>query len=102
MGILEEIRDQNASIIQGQKQLLQELERHELAQEWYDLLECCRLKGVALNTIQKRRELQPPNPQRTGRRIRWHRSEVAEWLRWNDQECQQHWEERRSRSGAVA
>lgn len=101
MGILEEIREEVAALMQVQRELLEALAQRNIG-EWLNLEQCCQLKGIAHSTVEKHRWMQPPNPHTVGRRTKWHRSEVLPWLTWTDERCMQNWETRRRRGGAAA
>ncbi len=101
MGVLEGLLEQMAAVRAGQAEILKAISSRELAAEWYDLRECCALKGVAFNTIAKHRYLQPCNPQTTGRRIRWHRSDILAWLPMTDEQCRHQYDARRGKRRAA-
>lgn len=57
--------------------------------EWYDLETACQLKGISKKTAQNQRCLQPRGGEQyrmVGRRKRWHREIIAEWLIQTDED----------------
>lgn len=60
-----------------------------LSQQWYTLEEACCLKGISKKTAQNQTWLQPRGGVEdavVGRKKRWHRSTIIEWLDQTDQE----------------
>ena len=63
-----------------------------LKKEWYSLKECCELKGIHIKTARNNPWLQPNNGKydaTVGKRKRWHRYTVQDWLEKKDWELAQ-------------
>ena len=95
MGILEEIRDQQAGINAGLGALTDRIGRLEdeifLTESYYMLSQLPALKSISLSTLKEHRYLQPlggSGRKRIGGRWKWHRSAIAEWLLQDDDELE--------------
>ena len=70
--------------------LQKELEREPLRmQEWLNLKESCRRKGINYKTVCNKRYLQPnngiPDAYVGGRKV-WHRTTIEVWIKKTDEE----------------
>ena len=63
------------------------VESVSLTQEWYDLEQACKLKGVNKNTLYAKPKYQPgfgkADALICGKK-RWHRSTIHDWLKMTD------------------
>jgi hypothetical protein len=70
-------------------QLSEYLQSPSLTQEWYTLEEACALKGTSSKTARNQPWLQPNGGTAdaiVGRKRRWHRNTIREWLGKTDAE----------------
>lgn len=80
-------------VLEGQKEIQRQLASMasdvRLSQEWYTASDCARLKGISAAALSQNRWMRPQGgkgTKRIGRRERWHRSAVQEWLVQDDEQ----------------
>jgi hypothetical protein len=64
-----------------------------LTQEWYDLDQACKLKGLSKNTLYSMPKYQPGYGKEDTKicgKKRWHRSTIPKWLKETDDDIPKH------------